>query len=309
MSDVDEKYKKHCFEDPFKEIPPALLNPQDIDRYINKTGMVHPYEQSRLKSATYGVPLLGEMHYWEEGEKKSQKISGKDDFFELKPNAIVYMHISTEFRVPYYMAFRFNLKIDLVHKGLLLGTGPVVDPGFQGRLLIPIHNLTANTYYLQGEDNLIWVEFTKMSPLEGDYHKYEYKFNNGKSLLDLTANDYFKKANGRKKIVSSIPEATEEARKNASTAIKRTRLITIGGLITAIGLLLGSFSLLTNVVTPTISLVSDYKDVQVKHADDLKKLKLDLDYLVKETDRIRGLLEAQVKPENSKSEQKSRVND
>ena len=68
--------------------------------------------------------------------------------------------------LPEYIAARFNLHIRHVHKGLLLGTGPLIDPGFSGRILIPLHNLTDNDYELSGGDGIIWVEFTKLSKNE-----------------------------------------------------------------------------------------------------------------------------------------------
>ena len=52
-----------------------------------------------------------------------------------------------------------------MHKGLLLGTGPVVDPGFIGHLVVPLHNLTRNTYVMKAGQELIWAEFTKTSLL------------------------------------------------------------------------------------------------------------------------------------------------
>lgn len=61
------------------------------------------------------------------------------------------------------MAARFNLHIRYVHKGILLGTGPLVDPGFSGSLLIPLHNLTDNDYFVSGGDSIVWIEFTKLS--------------------------------------------------------------------------------------------------------------------------------------------------
>ena len=59
---------------------------------------------------------------------------------------------------------RFDLKIMNVHRGILLGTGPVVDPGFEGHLLIPLHNLTTNVYSFKEDETFVWVEFTKISP-------------------------------------------------------------------------------------------------------------------------------------------------
>jgi hypothetical protein len=40
-----------------------------------------------------------------------------------------------------------------------------VDPGFCGRLLIPLHNLTSSEYVIPAGEGLIWVEFTKVSPV------------------------------------------------------------------------------------------------------------------------------------------------
>jgi len=43
----------------------------------------------------------------------------------------------------------------------LLGTGPLVDPDYWGKLCIPLHNLTNLDYTIPRDEGLIWVEFTK----------------------------------------------------------------------------------------------------------------------------------------------------
>ena len=58
------------------------------------------------------------------------------------------------------------MKISHIYKGLLLGTGPLVDPGFVGRLSIPLHNLTANNYKFKFGQGMIQLEFTKLSMAE-----------------------------------------------------------------------------------------------------------------------------------------------
>ena len=82
---------------------------------------------------------------------------------QLARNSISYLWIREKLLLPEYIAARFNLHIRHVHKGILLGTGPLVDSGFFGRLLIPLHNLTDNDYTIVGGDGIIWVEFTKVS--------------------------------------------------------------------------------------------------------------------------------------------------
>ncbi|TRL36303.1 hypothetical protein FM996_05085 [Methylosinus sporium] len=84
-------------------------------------------------------------------------------------NSIIFVETDLEFRLPDYIAIRFNLQIRHVHRGLLLGTGPLVDPGYWGKLCIPLHNLTNQDYLIPLEEGLIWVEFTKTTstPTEG----------------------------------------------------------------------------------------------------------------------------------------------
>ena len=102
--------------------------------------------------------------YWDP-EGKSVDIFLKDDEeFVLAPNSIGFITPDEFFRLPNYIAARFNLRITNVHRGLLLGTGPLVDPGFSGRLLVPLHNLTTNEYRFRQGEKFAWFEFTKLSP-------------------------------------------------------------------------------------------------------------------------------------------------
>ena len=129
------KYKK---KDPFPNIAPALLNSADIADYVAHTGMVYPFEPSRLGPASYEMVLGGEYLYWDEDGKKiiRNEIKNNDELV-LKKNSITYVSVLETFRIPNYIALRFNLRVKHVHRGLLLGTGPLVDPGFHGNLMIP----------------------------------------------------------------------------------------------------------------------------------------------------------------------------
>jgi deoxycytidine triphosphate deaminase/cell division protein FtsL len=207
-------------KDPFPSIPPALLNSADIADYVSATGMIWPFDDSeeRLKSASYLVDILGKCIYWDDkGAKQVIDLQRGEDFV-LKPNSIAFVSLEPMFRLPNYIALRFNLEIRHIHKGLLLGTGPLVDPGYVGKLLVPLHNLTANEYVFKGGDHLIWIEFTKLSPIDqwkesadkerkGQFRGFpDYKNN-------ATDPEYYlEKAVGRgRPIRSSIPLAVEEA--------------------------------------------------------------------------------------------------
>lgn len=113
------------FTDPFTDIDCTLLNGYDIEQYISQCKIIEPFENRNLGSATYKVPLYGEAYFWDETTKELQTILLRRqdtrepvDKLTLKQNSITYIHIDTVFRVPYYMAFRFNLTVSSTHKGL-----------------------------------------------------------------------------------------------------------------------------------------------------------------------------------------------
>lgn len=156
--------------DPFPEIPPALLNSADITRYARAGYLVTDFDEDRLKSAAYQIRFLGTLYSWEnEQDALTEKEASIccEKMYTLPKNSITYLFTEEEFLLPEYIAARINFRIPFVHKGMLLGTGPLVDAGFQGSLLIPLHNLTSNDYRIRGGDPVIWAEFTKLSP-----HKY-----------------------------------------------------------------------------------------------------------------------------------------
>lgn len=216
--------------DPYPQIPPALLNSGDIEAYAlhPEVEFIRPFDPKRLKTASYEIPCEGTIYAWESSgdsvatpKKVVVELTGSASF-TLKPNSIVYLSPIAKFCLPKYLAVRFNLTITRVHQGLLLGTGPLVDPGFEGRLLIPLHNLTNQEVVIHADEMLIWVEVTKLSPeqsfLPNPAHEFRQReFPPGKK--DRGADEYFRKAHPGKAILSSLQETLEQS-KALNSALK-----------------------------------------------------------------------------------------
>lgn len=264
---IDETKAKERFllfssKDPLPEVPPALLNSGDVYDYARITSMVFPFdknnENKKLKSASYEIDFLGDVYYVNEETTEVEIITLENHKpFTLKKNSIAFLYIKTKFFLPDYIAIRFNLKITHVHRGLLLGTGPLVDPGFVGRLLIPLHNLTSEDYVIKGGDGLIWVEFTKLSPHRkwsesarrnsADYRSFPTR------KIDPPVQEYFNKASPPKGDLakSSIPGEIKTAKQHAEQAeitvsklYKETKKWAIGGVIVGVlSILIAIFTL------------------------------------------------------------------
>jgi deoxycytidine triphosphate deaminase len=253
--------------------------------------MIHPFHPEDLKPASYAFRLEGLCR----DEKGDLVEIEEGDDFDLKPNSIAFVTLEPYLRLPDYIALRFNLKIKNVYRGLLLGTGPLVDPGFEGRLSIPLHNLTANSYRFRGGDTMIWVEFTKLSPNER-----WVKHNKDQAPLDpllyepfpadkygRTLKKYLEEADQHRVIVSSIPSVFTEASEAAKRANAAATRVTVGLVFTIIGLLgivFAAFNL-------TRGFVSDAREdlrAHVESSDSLMRRVTDLQRAVDSLTRIRS---------------------
>ena len=150
--------------DPFPNVPHALLSAEDIAKYVFATGAISPFypsdECGRLKKAAY-EGRIGDAAYIFDEYGALAPLCVKP--LVVGANSIVFVESDIDFRLPDFLALRFNLQIRHVHRGLLLGTGPLVDPGFWGKLCIPLHNLTDEDYSIPKDEGLIWIEVTKTS--------------------------------------------------------------------------------------------------------------------------------------------------
>ena len=255
--DVKERALKFKEHDPFPKIPTALLSSAEIEAYARVTGMLDPFHPKSLKSASYEAHIGGRFILWDENGKKIDTSVKRGDPINLPANSISFIEVEPNFRLPNYIAIRFNLRITHVHRGILLGTGPLVDPGFEGKLLIPLHNLTAFDYQINTKDALIWIEFTKTTftyKSGADYPHYEGTFCKfPEEKMWLTPDDYLRKASGSQSIRSSIPDVIRGAAKAAKRARNYNLVGAAAASIALVAVVMGGYQ----VVTSTLGLVSE----------------------------------------------------
>jgi len=143
-----------------------MLSAERITRLSNEGEMIFPFDPLRLKTAAYRL-TVGPL-YQVEGE--NGELTEPRSRFVIPPNSLAFVSVRERLRIPHYIAARFNLKIDFVYRGLLLGTGPQVDPGFQGILSFPLHNLSNNPIPLELGENIATIDFVKTTGLPDALH-------------------------------------------------------------------------------------------------------------------------------------------
>lgn len=269
--------------DPYPSVPCSTLSSEHIIDYISATGLIYPFVQERLKTASYEIRPGGTFFYWKtvytdgkhENRIKYAFDISKLQYVEIPPNSISFIGIDCKIRLPNYIAMRFNLHIKHVHRGLLLGTGPIVDPGFQGRLLIPLHNLTNSPHRIHVNDGLIWTEFTKTT-FSGVSDDTKLRYTpisppqTGKFVafpptkINLSDDDYINKATNGEGVENAIPSivvAVQDDIRRIEQRVGSSINYGIGAIVVTIGVaLLGLFPTLFMLYQVTQSYLAENGD-------------------------------------------------
>ena len=133
--------------------------------------VIEPFDEGQIEPATY------DLRVGEQGTTTSIKrlvniretgslLLAPGDF------AVVTVHETIKLGPQY--AARFGLRSKFARKGLIATTGPQIDPGFYGRLIIGLTNLTPRSVSLPYKDDFISVEFHRLEepvsePYSGPY--------------------------------------------------------------------------------------------------------------------------------------------
>src|ERR1700687_4416476 len=106
-----EKAVRYAAEDPLAAVPPSLLGSSEIFEYVRLTGMVCPFFERSLKSASYEAHVGGRFIWWDERDIKHDRPIARGNRCILRANSISFVQVEPHFRLPNYIAVRFNLRI------------------------------------------------------------------------------------------------------------------------------------------------------------------------------------------------------
>jgi deoxycytidine triphosphate deaminase len=157
---ADKGLKPAYWNDPHPKLQ-GVLTSEHIRTYHEAVGrMIRPFDPNLLKTASYEL-TLGARHMV---EGKECRLSVADPKLVLPPNSLSFVSMQQVLLLPHYLVGRFDLAIEFIYQGLLLGTGPQVDPGFQGALSCPLHNISNEPIEIEMGKSFAKIDFAKTVP-------------------------------------------------------------------------------------------------------------------------------------------------
>jgi deoxycytidine triphosphate deaminase/cell division protein FtsB len=156
-------HDKWKYQDEYPDETGILLSNR-IDELCNQGLLIAEgfYKEKNLRPASYTL-TVGDDYIDSKGEV--HRLTEDEDSFVFEKNSIVFVSIHEKFDIPFYIIARFNIRVNWVYDGVLLGTGPQVDPGFTGRLSCPLYNLTNNDLTINRRQQFATIDFEKTTKL------------------------------------------------------------------------------------------------------------------------------------------------
>ncbi len=138
-----------------------ILNAQQIrEAHISGDILIEPFEEKQVQAATY------DLRVGEQGATTTTKKLvdlRKTGYILVAPGDFAIVSVLEEIRLGSQYAGRFGLRSKYARKGLIATTGPQIDPGFHGRLIVGVTNLTPTAVSLPHGDDFVSIEFHKLS--------------------------------------------------------------------------------------------------------------------------------------------------
>jgi dCTP deaminase len=149
-----------------------ILNAQQIIAALNSGEIsIIPFDPAQVQAASYDLRV---------GETGATTTSKKlvnireAGFLLLQPGDFAVLTVFEEMRLDAQHVARFGLRSKFARKGLIATTGPQVDPGYHGRLILGLTNLTPRSISIPYKDDLITIEIHRLNeptdrPYAGPY--------------------------------------------------------------------------------------------------------------------------------------------
>jgi len=149
-----------------------ILNTQQIlEVYKSGDIVIDPFEEDQIQSATY------DLRVGNQGATTSTKkiVNIKETgYLLIQPGDFGVVTILEEIRLGPQYTGRIGLRSKYARKGLIATTGPQIDPGFHGRIIVGVTNLTPKPISIPYKDDFISIEIHRLEqattkPYDGPY--------------------------------------------------------------------------------------------------------------------------------------------
>lgn len=151
-----------------------LLNDDEIKKAMDTDGLIiDNFSEERLQPASYDM-RLGKEAFTSSGREKVD-VEGRGTLI-IEAGDFAMVTTLEQITMPLKLAAHIGLRSEFARKGVVLLSGPQIDPGFEGLLVVGLCNLSPNDIVMTFKQPFCTIEFIKLlepvkKPYSGPYQR------------------------------------------------------------------------------------------------------------------------------------------
>ena len=224
----------------WQDWPGAVLLSDEISHYCKGVPpLISPFNEKNLKPARYQLTLGGEARL---GGKTV--VVDEEHPLVIPPHQVAIVRTEETLNIPRFLIGRWNLRVDMVYKGLLWVGALQVDPGWIGYLPCPLYNLSDEEVVIRYGETYVSIDFVRTSRFGQGCLKYPSSpFNPPVSFYD---------PNSLRSGPYEMLQNLDTYRSEANEAVQRVNTLTISAFV-ILGII---FTVLAVIVTVVAIIVT-----------------------------------------------------
>jgi deoxycytidine triphosphate deaminase len=149
-----------------------ILPSQEIKRLSTKREhdpltliLISPFDESNLRGSSYDLTVGEEYYIGQDGASSAlstERLKPKQSF-TIPPHAVCFILTTETIELPKDVTARVSLRMTHIYAGMVLTSQPPFDPGYKGRVIVMLHNLSSEPFHLKCGERLATIEFACLS--------------------------------------------------------------------------------------------------------------------------------------------------
>lgn len=163
-----------------------VLSKNDIIYRCEHEKLIEGYCYENVQTCSYDLRMGSQYYYDKNKGDDVVNISSlqKGEVLKIPPDAICYVITEESVNMPDDLTASISLSLGLIKCGVMLAAQPPYDPGYKGKTVALLHNLSNEPVKIKYGQHILNIVFTKLSTPVEQTQKYSGDY---QGLNDLKA--------------------------------------------------------------------------------------------------------------------------
>lgn len=142
-----------------------VLSNKDILKRCKSQKLIEDYCDDNIQTCSYDL-RMGNQYYYDMNDGNQAVNIGllkEGEFLRIPPDAICYVITKERVNMPEDLTASISLSLGLIKCGVMLAAQPPYDPGYQGKTVALLHNLSNETVKIRYGQHILNIVFSELS--------------------------------------------------------------------------------------------------------------------------------------------------